>query len=280
MSESQWKSVSKDFVSYLVSALREDILNDVYDNTEKIRYQNLLFDLEKYADSYEKQRDIITNFPTLFEEYFKNCHYMARVDKHNSREVAYLRALYDQKIHELDTGQITELLSFLTKSAARNNTIVIVTSDHGEEFMEHGYLGHNTLYNPNTRVVFIMAVPGILERTISDYVQSADITPTVLELLGIRHKYAFQGLSLMPAFSGKRIQKRLLIADSTDFSKKTLRLGKWKLFLDTKSDERIPTELYDVEADPMETRNLLFTHFQFAKEILAQYEKEESAWLK
>lgn len=272
--ESDVLNVSKDFVAYMMVAIRNDLINGVHE-TGTLQYESLLRSLEASEGNYEKQKRIIQQSSSILEEYRLKYDPLIRIDINNQRELSYLQALYDQKIHELDEGSLRELLAFVSKDSIRKNTVVIITSDHGEEFGEHGYINHMTLYDPNTRAVLVMAVPGAKSRQITEYVQIADITPTILSLLGIQSGQ-FQGESLQTMFSGGHLPERLLVADMTGMQ--TLRLGKWKLFIDRHTGVSTPVELYDTESDPAESQNVLFSNMQLAQEMIIMYRQLEENW--
>lgn len=267
-------TISRDFVAYLIVALRFDLINNVH-NDETLPYESLLRLLEGSEGNYEKQQRLIESSPDILKEYRLKYDPLIRIDVNSQRELTYLQALYDQKIHELDEGSLQEVLEFVSKDSVRNNTVVIITSDHGEEFGEHGYINHTTLYDPNTRVVFVMAVPGIQNRRITQYVQTADITPTILGLVGIQSG-PFQGENLQTVLTGGHLPKRLLVADMTGMQ--TLRLGKWKLFIDRRTGEATPVELYDTESDPAESQNVLFSNMKLARAMMTGYRQFEEDW--
>lgn len=79
------------------------------------------------------------------------------------------------------------------------NALVIVMSDHGEEFFEHGKLGHGrTLYEEVLNVPFLMVWPGQLQAgsTYDELAGLVDVIPTILGLLGIKSPNGIQGLNL------------------------------------------------------------------------------------
>jgi arylsulfatase A-like enzyme len=84
------------------------------------------------------------------------------------------------------------------------STIVIVTSDHGEEFLEHGQIGHErTLSAEALAIPLLVAVPGIAPRVVTGVVGLADLVPTVLELTGRTREGRLDGRSLVPLLRGE-----------------------------------------------------------------------------
>lgn len=120
------------------------------------------------------------------------------------RDCQRLSALYKGEIHYLDRA----LKKFLDRQQAlpfAGNTIVVLTADHGEEFCEHGKLGHGeTLYNTVLHVPLGFYWPGRIERGSYDGpVELVDVMPTLLELAGEAVPPALDGISLAPLLLGK-----------------------------------------------------------------------------
>lgn len=113
------------------------------------------------------------------------------------QEVDGLRDAYDASIAYLDS-EIAKLLAALERRGLLRNTIVIVTSDHGEEFNEHAQMNHgNTLYFPSLHVPLIVAGQGIpTARVVSQPVTLRDLSATVLALVGAPAERALPGQSL------------------------------------------------------------------------------------
>jgi arylsulfatase A-like enzyme len=165
------------------------------------------------------------------------------VDKSDAADVRHLKALYDGEIAELDAM----LRKFLTViETERPNSIVILTSDHGEEFGEHGKFDHTQLYQELLHVPLIIRHPQ-LDRgiRISRRVSLLGLTPTILELLGIDGSYEFQGTSLLRPQAREEI-----FAEKTGIGRTLIVDDRKLLWRGDKS------ELYDLSSDPGETRNM------------------------
>jgi arylsulfatase A-like enzyme len=107
-------------------------------------------------------------------------------------------ALYDGAIAWVD-HQIARLLDTLDRLGVRDDTIVVVTSDHGEEFLEHGGLGHGTtVYGELVRVPLVIVYPRTLApgRRIDYLTRHLDLPTTLLELASIEKPGRFRGRSL------------------------------------------------------------------------------------
>ena len=107
--------------------------------------------------------------------------------------------LYDSQIAYVDE-KIGRLLETLDRLDLTSRTIVVLTSDHGELFGEHGLANHVTLYEANLRVPLILAMPGQPwgGQRIGRQVRSVDIMPTLLDLLDIPIPTDLDGISLIP----------------------------------------------------------------------------------
>jgi arylsulfatase A-like enzyme len=176
-------------------------------------------------------------------------------------------ALYDGEIRYVD-AQVGRLLDALAAQGLGHRTLVVVTSDHGEEFDDHGSMeGHQwTLYDEVLHVPLIVRAPGIAGgRVVDDLVETLDIAPTILDLLGMPPAPEFQGRSLAPLLSGESGEAgHLAYAKTEQFnSKQSVRSSTHKLIhtFDTGTNAfgfpvRPGFELYDLRSDPGEQTNV------------------------
>jgi arylsulfatase A-like enzyme len=183
----------------------------------------------------------------------------------SAAELAHVSTLYDAEIRHLDRA-LSELWRRLEATGALEDTLVVITSDHGEDMMEHGWLHHGTtLYDPALRVPFVALWPGRIPAGARLECQRSlvDLTPTLLDLLGLEAAPAVDGESFAkdllrggcrsssPAFFELR---NATWAETSDLPAAGLRDDHWKYIarLKTGSDE-----LYDLEQDPGEKVNLI-----------------------
>ena len=118
----------------------------------------------------------------------------------NDEDLRHIIALYDGGIRYMDE-KIGEFLSYLQDTGLEDNTLIIITSDHGEEFKEHGSFLHWKLYcRPNLHVPLIIRIPNYPKKKIriNKLVQSIDILPTILDVAELPPHQKAQGRSLYP----------------------------------------------------------------------------------
>ncbi len=121
-----------------------------------------------------------------------------------AREIDYFEALYDGGIRYADEV-LAGFFEELGGLGLEQETTIVVTSDHGEEFMEHGRVGHTQLYPETVHVPMLVLHPDQPgERRVREPVQSIDIAPTLLEIAGIAPLDAAAGRSLVPLIRGAR----------------------------------------------------------------------------
>ncbi len=173
-------------------------------------------------------------------------------------------ALYDGEIRYTDE-QIGCLLDEVARTPRGPRTLMAVTADHGEEFWEHGGVGHgDTLYDEVLRVPLIFSGAGLATpgRVVHADVSLTDLMPTLLAFAGLKTPPACQGRSLedLLRLSGKPS----LPADAPIFAETAVRrpllavrTAGWKAIF-SPADQKA-SELYDLSADPGETRNLAAT---------------------
>ena len=134
------------------------------------------------------------------------------------------------------------------------NTYVAVTADHGEEFGEHGSFYHgNALYEPQVRVPLIIGGPGIEPRRIHGAAQVIDLPVTLLSLVAVPVAAEMRGTDLGPWLAGELPNKLPPVFTEMERKKMVVARGH-KLICDTARDF---CELYDLDRDPGERRNIL-----------------------
>jgi arylsulfatase A-like enzyme len=172
-------------------------------------------------------------------------------------------ALYDAEITYTD-HQFAELFDDLREAGVLDETIVIVTSDHGQAFGEpHPVheIGHGqTLYDSVLRVPLLWWSPGRIPagRVVDQQVESIDIAPTLLDLLGEAPPPEFVGRSLAGLLrgTGEDVEERLAFSQTTSHTRVqwlSVRSPEWKLHVSPQGDE----QLFQLRRDPDEIHNVL-----------------------
>jgi len=180
-----------------------------------------------------------------------------------AERIETLMALYDTAIRVVDDA-FGELVSYLRANDLYDGAMIVVTADHGEEFLEHGTFKHHQLYRETTRVPLIVKFPGQTEgRVIDANVRLADIAPTLLAAAGIAPGRDQRGVVLTEASDRLDPERPIFGARYRDNPSRrqmrdrrqhlSLRQGSWslvyRLYIPTK-EERF--ELYDLAVDPEE----------------------------
>lgn len=123
---------------------------------------------------------------------------------------------YDGEIAHNDHS-LELLVAKLKQLGVLDNTLIIVVSDHGEEFWDHGWTAHgHTVYQELTHTLLLMWNPALFPtpRRISEPVQLIDVMPTVLDLLGLKNPSVVEGQSLVPLIRGQVFKRRGLVMAS------------------------------------------------------------------
>ena len=176
------------------------------------------------------------------------------------RDLDHLLALYDGEIRLVD-DHLAKLRTTLKELGVADNTVIVITSDHGEEFFEHGGKGHHkTLFDEVTRVPLVLYVPGLYPTrpVVKMETSIVDIMPTLLSLLGIPLPPGMDGADLSSvAFRGSDEHDRSTLAE-------LYRLGSRNYQSSLRSSGRKVTQLYetgdvyayDIFRDPAEQQRL------------------------
>ncbi len=187
------------------------------------------------------------------------------------------RDLYDEEVHFADEW-VGKLLDFIEKQPWASKTALILTADHGEAFGEHGLTRHAfEVYDVLVRVPWMIKMPGAKPRVIDVARSHIDLAPTVVDLLGQPVDKALPGKSLKPELLGALPEARDVICDlpQDDFNKRRRALIHENLKLIAfENDQRF--ELYRLDDDPSETRNLAKSDPAALKAMVARYEAASS----
>lgn len=170
----------------------------------------------------------------------------------------YAGSPYDGEVAYVDRT-LGGLFADLRTSGAFEHTMIVLTGDHGESLGEHGEATHGCYaYDPTLRVPLIIAAPGIAPGRTDAVVSHVDIFPTLCDLAGVRKPVHLQGRSLVPALRGRRLAERPVYFESLYpyYSRGWAPLRGVIEFPKKFIETPIP-ELYDLEADPAEARNLI-----------------------
>ena len=195
------------------------------------------------------------------------------------------RAKYDSEIGYVDSYIRDLFLEF----GWQENTLLIVTSDHGEQFYEHGHLGHGwSLYDEVMRIPLLVydSTGRIGPGRVAEPVGIIDILPSLMDYLGIRTPSVAQGKSFLPLLLGKReesdahryfsgyleryffrnMHRRQMKGIEKDHDVQVIRSatrGPWKLIV----DNRASVELYNTDDDPGEKTNVIVENPEVAAEM-------------
>lgn len=176
----------------------------------------------------------------------------------STRDLEHLIALYDGEIRYVDAALETLIQSISDKNLM-DNTIIIITSDHGEEFKEHGSLRHGaTLFDEVIKVPLLVYIPTEKgPRRITEQVSLVDVMPSILEALHISLDHRVEGVSFFCADT-KGGPNRAVFSETSryDAFKACVRTREYKYIADSGfpgSQDR----LFDLILDPREQKNIL-----------------------
>jgi arylsulfatase A-like enzyme len=199
-------------------------------------------------------------------------------------------ALYDADIRANDV-EIGRLFEAVRKTPGFEDALFVVTSDHGEEFMENGGTSHAyTIFNELIHVPLIMVAPGLIPPglVVEEPVQSLDLYPTLLELLGVAPPEGLQGHSFASLCKGETGEAHPVFSEVHEMpggerffpdqgNMLSVIEGPWKYILNLKSSLNRPRprhELYRLDQDFHEEKNLA----EKEPERVARFEEMVLEW--
>ena len=224
---------------------------------------NKLYD-PLYSGNVDPEVEHYASWDTKENGYFEDAE-LTPIDKH------HIIALYDGAIRYVD-DIIGSLIVSLKKNHLYKNSLIIITSDHGDSFYEHKMWSHaRHIYDEVLRIPLFIKFPRsrFKGREVQSQVRSIDIVPTILDVLKLPKKQITQGKSLLPLLTpedGRNAQDRIAYSETRRGGKLqrkivSLRTIRYKYIYHFFPDgvHFIPSkeELYDLKNDPKETRDLI-----------------------
>ena len=174
----------------------------------------------------------------------------------------YVIAQYDGAVAYMDAA-IGNLFATMAELGLVENTLQVFDADHGETLYDHDcFFDHHGIYDCTLRIPLAFVMPGRVPAGFrsADICQMKDIAPTILDLLGVKTKIAFDGRSLRPLLRGeaRTVEPEFYITECTWMRKHGWRTPEWKLIHALEPDFHFKpeVELYNLVADPGELRNV------------------------
>ena len=180
-------------------------------------------------------------------------------------DLKQLRALYDGAIAFVD-DQVGRLFEGLRDAGIYDETMIVITADHGEGFMEHGFLAHtNTPYQELIHIPMLVKLPGGegAGQRRDENVALVDLAPTIEDFVGVDLELERDGKSLLPVLRNEGPLERDYIYSELS-NRMAVRKGKWKLFY---LEPKRRNWLYDLSQDPGEQTNVRELHPDIAADL-------------
>lgn len=209
--------------------------------------------------------------------------------KINPEDKEYIRAAYDTGINYVDT-QLSKFFDLIKNEPFFENTLFIISAEHGEDLGEHGLFFHGDIYNTNTHVPLALIHPKLASEKINGRVSNIDILPTTLSLLGIAESVNIEGKDLSGLIGGGTYENRIIFSERPPFNEYSVISGDWKYImrnplksnpeefkekitpfmtavLGSDSDTNSTDELYNLSNDPYEQNNLIGRGYKQEREL-------------
>lgn len=187
----------------------------------------------------------------------------------DDEDFCHLEALYDGGIRYTD-DVLRDLFGKLTESGFLDNSLVIITADHGEEFGDHGGVLHgSSLFEELLRVPLIVFGSGVPRATVDPRLVSlVDLAPTILAAAGLPVPEQMEGRNLFDGAAAPPEHEQRVFAQYADILY-AVRTPRWKLVQSRNGYCR----LYDLKTDPRELRNVKKRHQDIAEQLRAELEQ-------
>ena len=195
--------------------------------------------------------------------------------------IGELSDLYDGEVAANDAS-FGELMAGLVERGLVENTVIVVLSDHGEEFFDHqGWTHGNTLYAEMLDVPLIIRIPGVAPKSIPEIVQHVDVFSTLLDLAGVEAQPGVFGTSVRQLWSGD--SEREWINRGLSHLQIKERFGEawvdpgFKMLTRRLGNGEIRTSLFDRVEDPSEHVDLAEERSELVRALMVRYREELAA---
>ena len=242
-------------------------------------FERIFYDRDEF-DPNNKSMEPVYNFKPF-------CDYFVSWIPEGTTDKDYVIAQYDGAVAYMDAC-IQNIFTTLADLGIEEETLVVITSDHGETLYDHDcYFDHHGIYDNTLRVPLVFRYPGKVPagKRIENYTQLKDVMPTVLSLMGIATDINFDGRDLVPEINGdycpSRLEPEFYISECTWMRKHGWRTPEWKFIWAQEPDFHFKPEfeLYNLVNDPEEYCNLATEQPElveyFKKKVLDHVAKRE-----
>ena len=194
----------------------------------------------------------------------------------------YIKGSYDTGVRYTN-NELEQFFKMVASEPFFNNTIFIISSEHGEDLKEHGFFFHGDVYDVNLHVPLAIVGPGLPTHRISEPVSLIDLAPTILSFIGNPIAYG-EGSDLTPIFRGETLGERNIFFERPPFDEYGVRRGDWKYILRNPihgeakvrhygssdwffdhiamNDPVRGDELFNIKNDPYELHNVIGTNVE------------------
>ncbi len=186
-----------------------------------------------------------------------------------------LSDLYDAEVRGID-GLVGRIVRSIEKHVGLDRSLIVLASDHGEEFRERGQVGHgHSVHREVTRVPLVFFAPRVVSpAVVEEHVRLIDVLPTVLDLLGLKSFTPghIEGASLVPALSASLVSRPVYVEGVLyGGAKRSLTTDGHKLIFDIQENRY---SLFDLKTDRLEEVDVAANQ----PERVAAMQREMKAW--
>lgn len=198
-------------------------------------------------------------------------------------DIEFPKAQYDAEIAYVDAC-LAHVFTRLEELRLIDETLIVLTSDHGEELDEHGcWFDHHGLYDPNTRIPLLLSLPGVVPAgaRVPGFATHLDLAPTILDYAGLLDPdRRFDGVSLRPLIErdpagvSRGVRDAIHMTENTWMKKRAIRTHAWKLITALEPDiHGFPeVELYHLTDDPGEHKNVAAEYPEVVRDLRGRME--------
>lgn len=197
----------------------------------------------------------------------------------SANDLKWLKAMYYGETTHHDT-EMGKFLDELETMGVLDDTLVIITNDHGEELGDHQKFGHgHSLYEELLRAPMVFHFPALIRPSVlsNEVAENVDISPTIVDVLGLKPMAKADGMSLLPLMKGEPVQRPYYAMSEFMESRRAIRVGSWKMIwagttVNVYHSDKDRSETDDLAKKALVARRMLEVH---AGEAQAAFDKKQ-----
>ena len=240
--------------------------------------ENILNNIQLFTGNYSFDKVDAWDYINATDEgsYFRDGTFWNSTNLTDINDISHLEAMYDSRIVDADL-RVAKIIDAVNRMNLSSKTVIVITSDHGEEFMDHDQIDHNSLFDEIIHIPLVIKIPNTTAIKTDKIVQEVDILPTVLGIVGIKTSYVFDGHDILHGYDNQYTFGEFYgwyrDLNNPVYNTSYVRTKEWKILILPNGTR----ELFNIINDKHETKNLYYINSGISNDLSTMLKKIENS---